>query len=72
MLTPNREKYTEKIPDVELFLEDEEILAEVGDILISSNASFGDVLVALTEHARLYVDETYTPQMIIEELSQYV
>jgi len=50
----------------------EDVEMREGDIYIEFEDSFGDVLEVLTAHARQYIDETYTPQMIIEELSHYV
>lgn len=66
------QEYTEKCADVELFEEAEEILVQPGDILISTEAAFDDILEAFSEHSDKFMGEYMTPKEIWEEMGGYV
>jgi len=67
------EEFTEKLPEVYMAEEQEEILLEPGDIVISSSAGWNEVLDALVKHAREHMGEQeWTAQSIVNELNEWI
>ena len=53
--------------------EEEEVLLEPGDIVISNMAGWNEVLDALVMHAREYmIEPTWTTQDVVDELNEWV
>jgi hypothetical protein len=65
-------EYTNKLPDVVLFEDAEEILVEPGDILISTEAAFDDILEKFSEHSEKFLGAYMSPREILEEMQGYV
>lgn len=67
------EEFTDKLPEVYLADEQEEVLLEPGDILISSTAGWNEVLDALVRHAQEYMPaEQWNDETVLNELARWV
>jgi hypothetical protein len=67
------EEFTEKLPEVYMAEEQEEILLEPGDLVISTTAGWNEVIDALVQHANEHMsDGEWTAQRVVDELNEWV